>query len=222
MAAELVEKYRVDFIWDCSETLTTDKAWFEDFTDSKPADLNPFLMIYARENDITPAVVKMLRRINCYQVLLGVDSADNAILKQANTGKSLEHIRRAAELLALQDIHLSASFVFGLPGETTESVEATLDLIHWLFDLGNVFEISAGILFPLPETTCFSMMLRFPHLAEKYANRDLFDFKELQVDWVKQFCHISYEQLEWALSEVSKAVPIISSFGRQVENKEIN
>jgi len=212
----LVERYGVNLIWDCSETLTTDKVWFEEFVTCKPADLNPFLMIYARENDITPVVAKMLHRINCYQILIGADSADNAILKQANTGKSLECIRSTAELLALHDIHLSASFVFGLPGETTESVEVTLDLIYWLFDLGNVFEISAGILFPLPGTICFSMMLRFPHLAAKYTNRDLFDFKELQVDWVKQFCHVSYEQLEGVLSEVSRAVPVTSSFGRRI------
>ncbi|MBL7148323.1 MAG: B12-binding domain-containing radical SAM protein [Nanoarchaeota archaeon] len=212
----LVNMNGTDFIWDCSNSLVTDKKWFEEFVSLKPEYINPLLMMYARPNDITPQTAIMLKKINCFQVLMGIDSANDEILKNLNTGKSVDSSRRAAKILKSFDIKLSASIIFGNPGETEIDVNNTIKLIEELVGLGNVFEISAAILFPLLETPCFDMMLNIPELSKKYTDVDLINIEELQSDWVDYFCKVKYERLLQVLEEVNRIVPISSSFGKKV------
>jgi len=173
-------------------------------------------MVYSRPSDITRETAAMLRRINCFQVLIGADSASNEMLRSLNTGKSTEAFWDAVEILDGADIKFSTSVIFGAPGETEADVLSTLRLMERLASRRNVFEVSAAMLIPLPGTSCYDAILSHPGLRGKYAQTDLLDVNELQFDWVRHFCNVRYDLLLRALERVSSLFPVCSSFGRRV------
>lgn len=210
--------FHIDFIWDVSNSFITNKRWFWQFIDKKAHDPKILLMVYARPNDITLKVAQGLKEVYTYLVLLGVDSGDNKILKNSNTGKRVEYFWKAAKNLESVGVKISISIVLGLPGENNVSLRKTMDLVYKVVELKNLFEISAGILIPLPGTRVFEKILSIPEFYKKYSRKDLFDIEDLQYTWVSNFCEVRYDTLQKTLQEISNVSPITSSFGKKIKD----
>ncbi len=204
--------YGIDFVWDCSDTFTSSKEWITNLVNTKPSYLNPRFLFYARPGDIDIEMTRLLKELNVYQVLIGVDSGDNKILGRTRTGKRLEDIQIAARLFAQNDILFFPTFVFGLKGENHETVYKTLRLIEELVSYGNVRELSRSILFPLPGTPIFNDLMAIPIIKEKYEGKDVFDWEELQLHWVKNFCKIGLNELKAIVDAVGGKAEIKSGF----------
>lgn len=209
-----VTHYHIDFFWDCSDSFTMDKKWLREFGETKLKDLNPYMMVYSRPTNINAETVLILKKINCVKVLFGADSGSDYLLKVANTAKSTQAIKKAANLLRINGIWMSPSFVLGFPGESFKTLNETLDLIRFLINLGNCMEISLSLLYPVPGSWCFSQLLRArPY---KYKNKDSFDLVEIQRDWMNIFCDVSYNEIvEFLKEKLLPGVPLLSSFGLQ-------
>jgi p-methyltransferase len=84
---------------------------------------------YFRINEADEETIKLMKESGCTGLFLGIESGDNDILKNmnknANTATYLENIN----LLNKYDIFSFGNFVVGFPGETSESLERTVDFI---------------------------------------------------------------------------------------------
>jgi len=80
-----------------------------------------------RASDVDEAFFRLARRAGLHLVAFGFETGDPALLKATRKGATLEQGRRAAEWAHRAGITVMGYFLMGLPGETRETLQATID-----------------------------------------------------------------------------------------------
>lgn len=75
---------------------------------------------------VTPELLKEMKSAGCWQVLYGLESGDERMLKNLGKGNSVEENRRAVRWAKVAGLEVRADFIVGTPGETMESLENTI------------------------------------------------------------------------------------------------
>jgi anaerobic magnesium-protoporphyrin IX monomethyl ester cyclase len=86
-------------------------------------------------------VLSWMRRAGCTQISYGVESGSPRIRRLLNKTTRTEQIRKAFWLTTQYGILSRAYFIYGCPGETWDTIEETIDLIHEIRPLGVIFYI---------------------------------------------------------------------------------
>ena len=79
-----------------------------------------------RADCIDQDLLKCMKQAGCYMVSFGVESASNVILKRSGKNESIEQIEYAINLADRVGLITHGFFIFGLPGETTETINTTI------------------------------------------------------------------------------------------------
>ena len=74
--------------------------------------------------------VELMKESGCEGVFLGIESANQKILKIMNKNVEVGQHARGIEMLNKHGIITYASFIFGMPGETVDSVNDTIEFIR--------------------------------------------------------------------------------------------
>jgi len=101
-----------------------------------------------RANLIDSESVELLRQMNVFNVIMGLESGNDRVLRSLKGNVRLEQNQRAVELLNDAGISVSATFVIGAPDETREEILQTLDFIRRT----SLSEARTYLLTPLPGT----------------------------------------------------------------------
>lgn len=208
------ETYGADFFWDVSDTFTMQRDWILELARIRPANARARLHVYARSSDIDDELASALEAIGVYEVFIGVESGNNSVLKVSKKGTTAAINRRAVRILDEHGFRLTLSVVLGLPGESVDTVRATVAHFEELVGMARVEEIHVSLLMPLPGAPAFHMMLDQPALAERYLGRDLFNWEEARRGWLQTFCDIDCEELLEAQQHLLTLAPRAGSFGR--------
>lgn len=92
------------------------------------------------------ALMKLMKRAGCRELLVGFESGDPGMLERMNKKISPEDGRRFMELARAADLDVHGCFVLGYPGETEESMQRTVD---YALSLGlHTVQFSAAAPFP--------------------------------------------------------------------------
>ncbi len=186
-------RYGADFFWDVSDSFTMQKKWVFEFANIMPVHKKFRMQVYSRASDIDEDMVKALKKIGVYEVFLGLESGSNRLLKEANKGFTLKSNVQAVNYLAAANIKSVIAIVLGLPGESEETLEMTYKMVSELFEYGNITEINANLMLPLPGSQIYKKLINFFSINPK--NQDFFDGKEIRRLYVERFCKVSYERL---------------------------
>jgi radical SAM superfamily enzyme YgiQ (UPF0313 family) len=116
---------------------------------------------------------------------LGVESGDQKILDQTGKGESKEEIRKACAIMRKQKLPFTCSFIIGHPGDTHESIQATIDFAKEL----DSDQVKFLIATPFPGTELY-------RLAKKLGKID-------DIDPMKFDDYTCYQHVAVNLSEVS-------------------
>lgn len=164
----------------CPEVVQGGEFFFEDdtFTLHKPTalgiceeilrrDLKVTFSVNARVDTADPYMMKMLKKAGCRELLVGFESGDQQILnniqKRATIEQAKEFMARTKE--AGLDVH--GTFVMGLPGETKETMENT---VQFATGLGlHTLQFSAAM--PFPGTAYFDYAEEKGYLKTKDWNK---------------------------------------------------
>ncbi|MCX5915691.1 MAG: radical SAM protein, partial [Deltaproteobacteria bacterium] len=87
---------------------------------------------YSRVDTIDAELLKWMKRTGCERLLYGAESGSPGILKKIRKGITPEQTRRAVEMTREAGIGVLASFVLGLPGETPQTLQQTLEFAESL------------------------------------------------------------------------------------------
>lgn len=217
--SKLVNKYNAEMIWDVSDTFTSPLSWVEEIVESKPKNINPYFYLYARASDITEKSIRLFKNLGCYEILIGVESGNNKLLKVINKGINTKIILNAVTLCAKNNIEVFPTFLLGLPGETIKTLNDTVELAYELFSLGNIHEISSAILIPLSGSKIFNSL---KNDILKLSDKDLIEYKGLQEYYIQNHTTVDMELLNNANSKINSLVSpeLRSSFG--LVNQAIN
>lgn len=97
--------------------------------------------------------LKEMKEAGCIAVKFGVESADPIILKNINKHINLEDVKNIVALCNEIGIETHATYMFGLPGETKDTIQNTIDFAFGLNT--NTAQFSVAI--PYPGTKFFEM-----------------------------------------------------------------
>ena len=87
-------------------------------------------MTMVRATALEDVDFELLKESGCIEVLLGLESADPQVLENMNKKANPRLYARVVKRLLAAGIDASCYFLFGFPGETTETVKVTLDFIR--------------------------------------------------------------------------------------------
>jgi len=147
------------------------------FAGSFPSEVRP-----ENVNEETVALVKKYG--NNDNIVIGAQSGSQRLLNLSHRGHSVEEAYRAVELTLKAGFKAYVDFIFGLPGETEEDINLTINMMDELASQGA--RIHAHTFMPLPQT---------PYGKHDFSSVDPY-LKEVAIvlnsrgylfgDWVKQ------------------------------------
>lgn len=105
---------------------------------------------FARVDTVSEDILTRMRAAGCKAVSFGVESGNPQILKTIKKGITREQVVAAVNMCRRAGITPFASFILGLPGETPQTIQETLDFGEQLKDLGLSFGFH--LLAPFPGT----------------------------------------------------------------------
>lgn len=125
----LVNKYGVRNIKFADELFVLNTKHVTEICDliiSRGYDLN--IWAYARVDNLKEDLLSKMKKAGVNWLGLGIESASPRVLDEANKGYSQEHILKAIEKIRAANIYIGGNYIFGLPEDDLESMQATLDL----------------------------------------------------------------------------------------------
>jgi radical SAM superfamily enzyme YgiQ (UPF0313 family) len=84
---------------------------------------------FSRVDFIDRSVLKLMKAAGCHQLMYGLESADESILKELNKNQTIQNFTRAVEVTKEENIDVRVAFMIGNPGETRESIDKTIDYV---------------------------------------------------------------------------------------------
>lgn len=209
----LVEHYGADFLWDTSDSFTTSKDWLREMVDTKPSKLNPYWYVYARISELSNEILTLLKKINVYQILVGIETGDNAIAKAIKKGNTAERTLEIAKKARQFGIKLLPSFIVGLPSESNETLEATYQLAKRVVEANDAEELSVSMLIPLPGSKAYTD-IKVQYKSENHRELPLqIEGEELQRKWFEYRCNTNFDTAIEYMYKLLDLTPLKSTFG---------
>mgnify|MGYP000849572331 CR=1 FL=1 len=80
-----------------------------------------------RADRMNQELANKMRRAGCYNVAIGVESANNEILQKIGKGTTIGHISAGIKMLKNAGIEIMSQYVIGNPGETLETIRESIE-----------------------------------------------------------------------------------------------
>ncbi|MFA4855177.1 MAG: radical SAM protein [archaeon] len=152
---------------------------------------------YSRVDSVDKEIAEAMKKAGCFLVKVGFESGCDEQLKNMKKGPraTTEQAKKAAKLFEDAGIQVHGTFVFGMPGETVESIKKTIEFAKQL----NIDFVQFSVAQPYPGTEFYEFLkskgyLRFKNWAD-YLDcegkiRPIFEYPGLSMQdmqyWLKQ------------------------------------
>ena len=165
--AHLKEKYNIDFISiEDDNFLLLKKRAVEICKKMIEHSLNIGWSCLGRANEVDDELLKLMKKAGCRNIYIGIESGSPRILELINKKLSIDDIRKGLELIKKHGISATGSFIFGLPTETKEDIEKTINYALSLPLDG----VSFFIFTPYPNTALRDIAFRHGKVSEEWKN----------------------------------------------------
>lgn len=131
----LYRLYKIRDFFFVDDLFTVSKIWLEGFRDAlKASGLSGKVRfsINSRVDLIDAEIIQLLKSINTYYLLLGLESGSQLMLDICKKGTTVQQGVSAVKLARLQGIRIHTYILLGLPGETTATLHATEKMLDEL------------------------------------------------------------------------------------------
>jgi len=76
---------------------------------------------------ITDALAHLMKKSGCYNVGIGIESANNSVLEKMKKKNSIEDVKKGIKIFKNAGIEVLGQFVIGSPGDTLETVKESIE-----------------------------------------------------------------------------------------------
>jgi radical SAM superfamily enzyme YgiQ (UPF0313 family) len=165
--SHLKQKYNIDFVSFEDDNFLLSKSRTLDICQMMiKASLNIDWSCLGRANEVDEDVLPLMKRAGCKTIYVGIESGSPRILELINKKMSLEDMRRGIDLIKKFGIKVTGSFILGVPTETREDLEKTIDLATSLPLDG----ISFFIFTPYPNTPLRDLAFQCGRVSDDWTN----------------------------------------------------
>lgn len=151
-------------------TFTIDKSRVMNFCNKMiESDLDLFWSCETRPDTLDDDMLAKLKEAKCILICIGVDSASELVLKNANRQMKKECIEKIFHKAREIGIRTRAYITFGLPGENEESVKETIEFLKRVKPDQTMLSLATKY----PGTNLASKRINFhPHWLGKFEGHD--------------------------------------------------
>jgi radical SAM superfamily enzyme YgiQ (UPF0313 family) len=157
--------------------------------------LNITWVAIARVNHVQADILTCMRLAGCIQISFGIESGSHEIRQRLNKPIKTDQIKKAFRLVQTYGIMPRAYFIYGSPGESSETIQASIDLIREIRPLS----IITYILDVFPGTRIYQDLI-----ARGRINEDI---------WLRRIEDLLYFELDEDLGKNS-----ILAYGKTLRN----
>jgi radical SAM superfamily enzyme YgiQ (UPF0313 family) len=127
----LKEKYNPQCVFIHDDTFLMHRTWIEEFIEKYPQVGLPFWAA-GRADGIckNEDLVKRLIEVGWALTSVGFESGSQRILDLIKKGTTVEQNLEAAKIIKMHGGRIFANYMFGLPWETKEDIDATVDMVE--------------------------------------------------------------------------------------------
>lgn len=120
---------------------------------------------YARVNNITEDIISLMKESGCFGIAFGVESGNQEVLNRIQKNITLEQVRKAIKVTKNAGIKTMCDFMIGLPGDTVETIDQTINFAIELNPDLAFFSITT----PFPGTALFNEAMSRGWINENYS-----------------------------------------------------
>jgi Fe-S oxidoreductase len=212
---EIKEQYHLNNVMFLSDTFTASKKWvIELCNEIIKKNIKIKWMANSRVDTIDFETALLMKKAGCWIVSLGIESANNDILKNVKKNTTEEQITTAIKIFKKAKIKMIGYFMFGLPGETKQTIKNTIKFARKSdVDFGYFY-----IATPYPGTEFYNLVVENGWLKSKEWNRyfngdsDVIDYPDLTVDELKKAVRSAYFNFYFNVKRIFKRIIEIRSF----------
>ena len=151
---EAVRTYGHDEIYFDDDTFTIDRQRVLDvcrLVTERGLEKEVEWIAQCRVDTVDREMLEAMKAANCGYILFGVESGSPQMLKKMRKGITLDQVRRAFQLSREVGIKTQAFFLFGMPGETQDTIRETIDFAKEL----NASSTQFAVAIPHPGTALY-------------------------------------------------------------------
>jgi anaerobic magnesium-protoporphyrin IX monomethyl ester cyclase len=139
-----------------------------EFLEIYGAEVGAPFSIQTRVETVNARLLDMLARAGCRQITYGVESGSERVRREIMRRQvTNERFKDIFKLTREAGILLTANFMMGLPGETRDDLQQTLDLAEEL----EVVDFGYFVFYPYPGTHLFNVCVENNYLPPDYLER---------------------------------------------------
>jgi len=176
----IVKNFGVENIWLWDDMFILDPVRIEEIIKEmekrKILGKVTFSGVSLRTDIFSEKLCQLIKKMGVVDVMVGYESGDEKLLrevKKSYLSLPVEASKKASILLKKYKINIIACFIYGLPLETREAMEASTKLVAWLRKMGNLKHLAIATATPFPGTQLWTEALKRKTVSEKMDWRKL-------------------------------------------------
>ena len=176
---ELLTQKGIHFFYFSDDTFTYKKQWVQAICQEiilRKLDIT--WVAIARVNHIQADLLGWMRKAGCIQISFGIESGSEKIRQKLNKPIKTAQIKKAFDLVKHYGIMPRAYFIYGSPGESEETIQASIDLIRSIKPLS----IITYILDIFPGTRLYRELLDQGCITEDIWRNRIEDLLYFEID----------------------------------------
>ena len=118
---------------------------------------------YSRADNTDIELHKILKKAGCFLIKVGVESGNQAILDKAKKHYKIDKVVEGIKSMRDSGLNVHSTFIFGLPGETKETIDKSIEFAQRL----NSTTVQFSTVIPYPGTTLYEYLKEQDYLLTK-------------------------------------------------------
>lgn len=137
---ECINKYKIKNFLFWGESFTTDQQYGEEICDEIiKRNLKITWSTTSRVDTLNEILLQKMKKAGCILLGLGIESYNQEILNNAKKGTTIKQINEAIKMMKKTGINSMGHFIFGLPGDTKETVKKSIKFACKNFDFAQFY-----------------------------------------------------------------------------------
>ncbi|MBU1137246.1 B12-binding domain-containing radical SAM protein [Patescibacteria group bacterium] len=170
----LKEKYQIDAVKFYDDNFFVDKKRALEILEKINLPSHTELRIDA----IDDFLAEKLKKLGSFDLLIGMESGSDRLLKMIDKNINTEDIIKAAKILSRNNLRATYSAIVGLPTETKEEFDSTINLMYQVHKIHPQAGFTLGAYLPYPGSKLYQFSLKHgfnpPEKTEDWGKIDRF------------------------------------------------
>lgn len=199
----------IDTIWIHDDAFMINKARTLEFCEAIiRRGIKTQFVASARFRPIDENVVKKMEEAGFIHVLFGLESGADNVISGMRKGITKEHVRYGSTLFAKTKMKATAFLISGLPGETDETIDETIDFVQEIQNINYLFYDDIGVSMIYPGTEMYTMAKATGKIDDDYWLTD----KDVPYYTIENGGVHTYEKLLEMKEKIRHAVSLQNMF----------